>query len=130
MEESHVLLTPFNYFEWNSKMGIQLRLKCLYRVTMGTKNEPNTTVEKSKYFNRLDEAFGILCLSISRDLIFHVDNINTPNEFWLKIKSLFGNTDEMRGHQLKNELITLSPTHFETIQEFFTKFKSFVFQLK
>ena len=36
----------------------------------------------------------------------------------------------MRGHQLENELITLSPTHFEMIQDFFTKFKSLVLQLK
>ena len=36
----------------------------------------------------------------------------------------------MRGHLLKNELISLSPTHFETIQDFFTKLKSLVLQLK
>jgi hypothetical protein len=30
---------------------------------MGTEVEPNLVVEKSKYFNRLDEAFGIFsCL--------------------------------------------------------------------
>ena len=126
MEESHVLLTPFNYFEWNTEMVIQLRSKCFYRVTMGTKNDPNFVVEKSKYFNRLDEAFMMLCLSISRDILFHVDNINTPNEFWLKLESLIGNTYEMRGHQLENELISLSPIHFEMIQDFFTKFKSLV----
>ena len=54
-------------------MVIQLRSKGLYRVTMGTKNEPNFDVEKSKYFNRSDEAFGMPCLSISRDLLFHVE---------------------------------------------------------
>ena len=58
MEQNNVLLTPFNYFKWKVEMVIQLRSKCLYRVTMGTKKEPNYVVEKSKYFNRLDEAFG------------------------------------------------------------------------
>ena len=111
-------------------MVIQLRLKGLYIITMGTENEHNLAVEKSKYFNRLDEAFKMLCLSILRDILFHVDNLTTPNEAWLKIESLFGKTNEMRGHQLENELITLSPTHFETIQDFFTKFKSLVLQLK
>ena len=82
---------------------------------MGTENEPNSVVEKSNYFNRLDEAFGMLYLSILRYLLFHIDNITIPNEVWLNIKSLFGKIDEMRGHQLKNELITLNPTHFETI---------------
>ena len=87
-------------------------------------------MEKSKYFNRIDEAFGMHCLRISRDLLFHVDNIDTPDEGWIKIESLFGKTHEMRGHQLENELISMSPTHYETIQDFFTKFKELVLQLK
>ena len=96
---------------------------------MGTKNEPNSTVEKSKFFNKMDEAFGMLCLIFSRDLRFNVDNITTKNEVWINIDSLFGNTNEPSGHQLENELITLNPSHFETIQDLFTKFKSLVLQL-
>ena len=115
MEQTHVLLTPFNYFEWNVNMVIQLRSKGLYKVTIGTKVQPNYVVEKSKYFNRLDEAFGMLCLSISREIRFHVDRISTPNESWLRIESLFGKIDELRGNQLENELITLIPMHFDTI---------------
>ena len=88
---------------------------------MGTEVEPNSVVEKLKFFNRLDEAFGMLYLNISRDLLFHVDGISTPNEVWLNIETLFGNTDEMRGHQLENQLIALIPTHFEKIQDFFIK---------
>ena len=97
---------------------------------MGTDPEPNSVVEKSNYFNMLDEVFRMLCLGILRYLLFHVYSLTKPNEFWINLKSLFGNTGEMRGHQLKNELISLSPTHFETIQEFFTKFKSLVLQQK
>ena len=95
---------------------------------MGTENEPNSTVEKSKYFNGIDEALGMLCLSISRDILFHVDNLKTPNKVWNNIKSFFGKSYEMRGHQIENALITLSSTHFETIQDFFTKFKSLVLE--
>ena len=90
---------------------------------MGTETEPNSAVEKSKYFNILDEAFGMLCLSISRYILFHVEILTTPNEVWLNINSFFVNTDDMRGHQLENELISLIPTFFEMIQDFFTKFK-------
>ena len=36
----------------------------------------------------------------------------------------------MRGHHLKNELISLSQAHYEKIQDFFTKFKELVLQLK
>ena len=111
-------------------MVIQVWSKGLYIVTIGTENEPNFDVEKLKYFNRLDEAFRMLCLSISIDLLFHVDILTIPNEVWIKTESLFGNTNEMRGHQLENELISLIPTHFQTIHDFFTKFTSLVLQLK
>ena len=54
-------------------MEILLRVKGLYRVTMATEVEPNAAVEKIKWHNRRDEAYGLLCLSISRDLLFHLD---------------------------------------------------------
>ena len=81
-------------------MVIQLRAKGLFKVTMGTKVEPNFVVEKAKYFNKLDEAYGLLCLSISRELLFHIDILTTPNEVWVKLETLFGKTDELCGHQL------------------------------
>ena len=107
-------------------MVIQLRSKGLYRVTMGTELEPNSPVEKAKYFNRIDESFGIPYLSTSSELLFHIEILGTSNEVWLKFELLFKKTDEMRGHQLKKELISLSPAHYETIEDFFTKFKALV----
>ena len=80
MEKNRVFLTTFNYFEWKVKMVIQLRLKGLFRVTMGIETESNSVVEKLKYFNRLDEVFKMICLIILRDILFHVDSITTPNE--------------------------------------------------
>jgi len=130
MEETRALLTPFNYFEWKVEMVIQLRSKGLYQVTMGIQLEPNSVVEKAKYFNRLDEAFGMLCLDTSREILFHIEILGTSNEFWVKFESLFGKTDEMRGHHLENELISLSLAHYKTIEDFFTKFKALVLQLK
>ena len=127
MEKTRVLMTPFKYFEWKAKIMIRLRSKGLYRVTMGTETDPNSIVEKDKQFNRLDEAFVLLCLSTSRDILFHVDSLGMPNEFWINLEPLFGKTDEMRGHQLENELISLSPSHYETIQDFFTKFQHLCF---
>ena len=72
----------------------------------------------------------MLCLRISRDILFRVDILTTPNDVWENIESLFGKTDELRGHQLESKLISPSPAHSETIQEFFTEFKSLVLQLK
>ena len=82
---------------------------------MGTEVEPNFVVEKSKYFNRLDESYGLICLSISREILFHIDILTIRNEVWVKLESLFGKTDELRGNHLENELIFPSQAHFETI---------------
>ena len=73
-------LTPFNYFGWKKQMEIHLKHKGLYRVTMGTEIEPIGAIEKIKWFNRCDEAYGTLCLSLSFDLIFHIESCTTPNE--------------------------------------------------
>ena len=91
-------------------MDIMLRVKGLYRVTMEIEGYPNAAVEKIKWHNRWDEAYDLLCLSISRDLLFHLDGLASPNEVWENLEEIFGNTDEMRGHQIKNELISLSPS--------------------
>ena len=54
---------------------------------MALEIEPNSAVEKAKWHNRKDEAYGSLSLS-------------------LKLESLFGKKDDLiRGHQLENELI-------------------------
>ena len=36
----------------------------------------------------------------------------------------------MMGHQIKNELISLSPSSFESLQLYFSRFKALVLQLK
>ena len=100
-----------------------MREKDLYRVTMETETDPNAAAEKIKWHNRRDEAYGLLCLSISRDLLFHLDGLKSPNEVWEKIIDIFGKTDEMRGHQIKNELISFSPSSFESLQLYFSNLK-------
>ena len=68
-----------------------MTVKGLYRVTMVTEVEPNETIEKIKWHNRKDEAYGLLCLSISKDLLFHLDGLTSPNEVWEKLVEIFGN---------------------------------------
>ena len=74
-------------------MVIYLRSKGLYRVTMGTETKPNSAMEKAKYFNRIDEALNMIYLSTSRELLFHIEILGTPNEFWFNFESLFGKKD-------------------------------------
>jgi hypothetical protein len=46
------------------------------------------------------------------------------------LEGLFGKQDEMRGHMMEAELLTLDPKIFDNIQDFFTKFKDLLSQLK
>ena len=117
MDQSQkIILTPFNLFEWKVEMEILLRVKGHYKVTMETEVEPNVASNKIKFYIRRDESYGLLCLSISRDLLLHLDGLTSPNEVWEKLVDISGKIYEMRGHQIENELISLSPSSFESLQ--------------
>ena len=83
MDQSQkIILNPINLFEWKADMEIFLRDKGVYKVIMVTKVEPNAAAEKIQWHNRRDEAYGLLCLSVSRDLFFHINGLTSPNEVW------------------------------------------------
>jgi hypothetical protein len=60
----------------------------------------------------MDEAFGTICSFISLDLLFHISYCKTPNEAWTTMEGLFGKHDEMRGHMIEVEMLTLDPKSF------------------
>jgi hypothetical protein len=97
---------------------------------MNKEIEPTTTIEKYKYLNRMDESFRTICSLISHELLFHISSCKTPNESWTTMEGIFGKHDEMRGHMLEVELLTLDPKSFNNIQYFFTKYKYLLSQLK
>ena len=97
---------------------------------MAIEVEPTSAIEKNRYLNCMDEAYDLLCVSMSPELLFHVETCITLDEIWTKIESLFGKQDEMRGHMLEVELNSLDPRSFNNIQDFFMKFKSLLLQLK
>ena len=66
-----------------------MRTEVLYRVTIATEEDPNVVVEKIKWHNKRDEAYGLLCLSISRDLLFDLDGLTSPNEVWENLFEFF-----------------------------------------
>jgi hypothetical protein len=84
------ILTPYNLFAWKEKMIMHLRGRGLYRLTMNTETEPTSSIEKSKYLNRMDEAFGTICSLISPELLFHISSCKTPNESWTTMEGIFG----------------------------------------
>ena len=81
---------------------------------MDTEEEPGSAIDKSRFLNKKDEAFRFLCLSVSRDLLFHLSGLKTPKEIWDKLETLYGKQDDLRVYQLENELMSLQPSNFET----------------
>ena len=79
-------------------------------MKMGGEVEPQQYVEKNKFLNRLNEAFGFMCTHIYWDILFHLEGLRTPKEAWDNIEYLFGKKDELLEHILENELIDLQPT--------------------
>ena len=116
-----IILTLYNYFEWNLKATVQLKIKGLYNLTMATETKPTSAIEKMIWENHKDEATRLLLELISIDL--YVSACKTPHEIWTTLEGLFGKQDEMRGHMLEVELNTLDPKSFYNIHDFFTKFK-------
>ena len=55
--------------------------------------------------------------------------MNTPKEIWDQLASLYDKHDDLRIYQLENELISLQPSNFKTLNDFFTEFKYLVLQL-
>ena len=63
---------------------------------MDTEEEPGSAIDKSRFLNKKDEAFRFLCLSVSRDLLFHLLRLKTPKEIWDKLETLYGKQDNLR----------------------------------
>jgi hypothetical protein len=78
----------------------------------------------------MDETLETSCSLISPDLLFHISSCKTPTEAWTTLEGIFGKKYDMRGHMVEVELLTLDPKSFDNIQEFFTKFKDLLSQLK
>ena len=62
---------------------------------MDTKEDLGSAIDKSIFLNKKDEAFRFLCLSVSRDLLFHLSRLKTPKEIWDKLEALYGKQDDV-----------------------------------
>ena len=98
--------------------------------SLDTEEDPIFVIDKAIFLNKKDEALSFLCLSISRDLLFHLSGLKTPEEIWDKLDTLYGKQDDLRVYQLENKLMSLQPSNFETLNDFFTKVKHIVLLLK
>jgi hypothetical protein len=101
-----------------------LRSKGLYRITLRKETTPTNVDKKAKWDNRNDEARGLIGMSISPDLRFHLQSIDKPKETWEKIESVFGKHNIIRGQQLENQVLTFSPSDFSCIEDYLSEFKT------
>eukprot|EP00253_Pinus_taeda_P021452 PITA_21452 len=107
-----VILDSTNYFQSVSYMEDLLRSKGLYRIVTGQEKKPKDEDKVAKLENRQDQARGLIGMSISPDLRFHIAELDTPHEALEQITKVFGIKNEIRAHQLENELLTLDPNNF------------------
>jgi hypothetical protein len=64
--------------------------------------EPIDDENKFKWDNKSDEACGLIGISISLKLRFHLQGIDALNEAWKKIQVVFGKHNIIQAHQLEN----------------------------
>ena len=121
---SDLFLTSTNYFSWKSHMEDVLRSKGLYQISLGKDQEPTDDDTYAKWANRNDEARGLIRISISLDLRFHLQGINDHDNAWENLESVFGKHNIIQAHQLENQILTLSPNYFSCIEGYLSKFIS------
>ena len=68
---------------------------------MGIETKPLSKDEKSGWFSRSDMAYGRLCLTVSRDILYEIRNIESPHEIWTTLKGLYGDENYLEEHHLE-----------------------------
>ena len=96
----------------------------MYQITMGKETTPTDDDKKAKWDNRNDEARGLIGMSISPDLRYHLQGIDDPEVAWDKIESVFGKLNIIRAQKLENQILTLSPSDFSCLGDYLSKFKT------
>jgi hypothetical protein len=91
---------------------------------LGNETTPIDDDKKAKWDNRNDEARGLIGMSISLDLRYHLQGIDDPEEAWNTIESVFGKLNIIRAQQLENQILTLSPRDFSCLGDYLSKFKT------
>ena len=65
---------------------------------MGKELEPTGDENKVKWDNKSDEVCGLIKMSISLDLRFHLQGIDGPNKSWEDLEVVFGKHNIIRAH--------------------------------
>jgi hypothetical protein len=69
---------------------------------LGKEQEPTDDEKYAKWINRNDESRGLIKMSISHDLRFHLQKIESSDKSWEKFEVVFGKHNIIQAHQLEN----------------------------
>ena len=111
-------------------MEYLLRSKGLYLITLGKEKAPIDVDKKAKWDNRNDKEHGLIGISISPDLRYHLQDIDEPKEAWDTIESVFGKINIIQAQQLENQILTLSPNDFSCLGDYLSRFKTLKMYVK
>ena len=112
-----IILTSSNYFSWKSCMEDVLQRRGLFTITLGKETEPTDDDKKTKWQNRCDEDRGLIGMSISTNLRFHISGIDEPDKACESWNLCLVNT-------MKSGVIKLRMSWFPWIQMIFHGFKN------
>lgn len=65
--------------------------------------KPMSKDENFDWLNKSDMDNGRLCLSLSRDILYHFIDIESPHEIWNKLKGLYSDEHDIEEHHLETK---------------------------
>ena len=88
-----VKLTLENYLSWKKGIESHYLEQDLLPYLLGHISEPNNCEKKIAWFNSNDIVYGLICLTISEDILYHIEHIECPFIAWTIIRQLYGDVD-------------------------------------
>ena len=67
------------------------------------------------------KALGDICLGVEDKIIYQIWNSSTSKEAWDTLQNLYGKVSEEDVFKIEDELVSLDPNTFDSIQDFIIK---------
>lgn len=121
-----------NYFAWKFRVKNILVLRNSWSIVDGEEQRPDGDGDGDKqkaYDDRNREALAIIALSVSDNVIPHVQCAKTSKEAWDALKSLYETPNKVKIPYLRRQLYNLKMVEGDSVIDHLTKFKSIRAQL-
>ena len=118
-------LTPHNYATWSIKMWCHLMHNVVSQYLDGTLPKPvgdNVLASDILAWDAMDrKALGDICLGVDDKIMYQIKKCTTSKEAWHTLKSLYDKVFDEDIFKIEDELISLDPKSFDSIQDFIIK---------